>query len=204
MLGSDHSSYGCLVDTAPSTVSADSIRRVLRIALVVDAVLWLAAGAASVNRALYSDDDWEGPYKLFSVLVVVAAAATSLSITMYTSKPNARSASRIAAVALAVLATVSTLVAWAFVVWSALLAAAFAALAGTGPSQRRHALWLAAPFLAGLTIAFVAAIAKLGPPGSHNDHSEAQGWGVTVACVLAAAVLAMLARRSSGRPTTVR
>ena len=150
---------------------------------MVDAVLWLAAGAASVDRALYSDDKWGGPYALFSVLVLVAAAATTVAIAMYTSKPNARSASRVAAVALAVLATVSTLMAWAFPVWSVLLAAAF---------------------LAGLAIALVGVIAKLGPPGSHNDHSEAQGWGVSIACVLAAAVLAVLVRRNSGTPITIR
>jgi len=192
------------MDTAPSTIPAHSTRSVLRVALVIDAVLWLAAGAASVNRGLYSDDDWEGPYVLFSVLVLVAAAATTLSITMYTSKPNARTASRFAAVALAVLATVSTMVAWAFPVWSVLLAASFAALAGTGTPQRRHAMWLGAAFLAGLAVALVGANARLGPPGSYDDHSEAQGWGVTVACVLAAAVLAVLARRSSGTSIAIR
>ena len=192
------------MDTAPSTIPAHSTRGGLRLALVVDADLWLAAGAASVNRGLYSDDDWEGPYALFSVLVLAAAAATTLAITMYTSKPNAPSASRVAAGALAVLATASTLIAWAFPVWSVLLAAAFAALAGTGTPQRRHAMWLGAAFLCGLAVALVGVIAKLGPPGSHNDHSEAQGWGVTVACVLAAAVLAVLARRRSGTPVTIR
>ena len=92
--------------------------------------------------------------------------------------------------------------AWAFPVWSVLLAAAFAALAGTGTPQRRHAMWLGAAFLGGLAVAFVGVTAKLGSPGPHNDHSEAQGWGVTVACLLAAAVLAVLVRRSSGKPIT--
>ena len=32
----------------------------------------------------------------------------------------------------------------------------------------------------------VGVTAKLGRPGQHNDYSEAQGWGVTVACGLTA------------------
>ena len=94
-----------------------------------------------------------------------------------------------------ILAVASTFVAWAFVVWAVLLAAGFAALAATGPRQRRDAGWLSVALLGGLAVALVGLWAELGPPGEYNDYSEAQDWGVTVACVLASAVLGVLALR---------
>lgn len=193
------SSYHPFMDTTRSTVPIRTYHNALRTALLVDAVLWLATGAASRSRDLYSDgDDWESPYALFSVLLVTAAAVATFAITAYTSKPGPRSASRTAAVALAIVATASTVMAWAFPLWAVLLVAGFAALAATGPPQSRNALWLGAVLLVGLAVAVVGVTAKLGRPGSHNDYSEAQSWGITVACALSAAVLAVRARRSSG------
>ena len=82
--------------------------------------------------------------------------------------------------------------AWAFVVWALLLAAGYAALALTSPVFRR-ALWLSGALLAGVAGAFVGVAAKLGSPGSSNDYSDAQDWGMTIACALTAAVLLVLA-----------
>jgi hypothetical protein len=192
------------MNTALATVPDRSHRIALRTALFVDAVLWFATGAAARNRELYGDsENWGGPYALFSVLLLLAAAVATFAITMYTSRPGPPSASRIAAIALAVLATVSTVAAWAFPLWAVLLATGVAALAATGPRHRRNALWLGAALLGGLAVAVVGVTAELGPAGSYNDYSEAQGWGITVACALAAVVLAMLARRSSATADTV-
>lgn len=94
------------------------------------------------------------------------------------------------------------MMAWAFPLWAVLLAAGFAALTATGPPQSRNALWLGAALLVGLAVAVVGVTAKLGRPGSHNDYSEAQSWGTTVACALAAAMLAVRARRSDAGSAT--
>ncbi|MEO6124258.1 MAG: hypothetical protein ABIR32_11160 [Ilumatobacteraceae bacterium] len=89
------------MDTAAATRPAHSTQRVLRVALAVGAFLWFLVGIAAVSGTLYSDDDWETPYALFSVLLLMAAATTTLAITMYTSEPHARSASPTAASVLA-------------------------------------------------------------------------------------------------------
>lgn len=167
----------------------------LSAAFVVAAVLWLAAGVAT--RTSSGADDWEVPYAAFSVLLMAAAAVSAGAIFSYTSKPHDRSVPRLAAVALTVLAVASTVIAWAFVMWAVLLAAGCAALAATGQPKRRDAGWLSMALLAGLAVALVGLWAKLGPPGEYNDYSEAQDWGVTVACVLATGALARRSRRAS-------
>ena len=182
------------MDATRSVVPDRNNRNLLSGALVVAALLWLATGIAS--RRFSGGDDWEVPYALFGALLLLAAATSAGAITVYTSKPKDRSVRRVAAIALTIFAVASTIVAWAFVVWAVLLAAAYTALAVTGPRQRRDARWLGAALLAGLAIALVGVLAKLGPPGEYNDYSDAQGWGVTVACALVAAVLGGLAWRS--------
>lgn len=182
------------MDTTRSSVPVSANRNALSAALVVATALWFATGIAS--RLVSGGDDWENAYALFSVLLVIAAATSAGAITVYTSKPKPRSVLRVAAVALAILAVASTIVAWASVVWAVLLAAGFAALAATGPRRRRDACWLSVALLAGLAVALVGLWTKLGPPGEYNDYSEAQEWGVTVACALATVVLGVLARRA--------
>lgn len=152
-------------------------------------------------RAMYSDDDWEGAYAMFSVILLLAAASTTFAIVQYTSEQGSRPATRLAAMALAILGTVSTVVAWAFPLWAVLLAAGYVALAATGAPHRRRAGWLGGALLAGLAVAIVALSAELGPAGEHNDYSEGQSWGITVACVLTATVLAVLARTGDARAT---
>ena len=196
------------MNTARKTVPIHSDRRVLRIPFLVSAVLWLAAGGISRRRALYADgEDWELPYALFTVFLMMAAAATTLTIVMHTSTSGRRATSRIGAVALAVVGTMSTIVAWALPLWAVLLAAGFAALVATGSPHARNAIWLSGALLAGLAVAIVALTAKIGPPGEYNDYSEAQSWGVTLGCALTAIVLVMFARRpsevhSDARPAT--
>jgi hypothetical protein len=186
------------MNTTSPAVAIGAHHGAVRTALVIDAGLWLAVGAASRNRGLYSDGDgWEGTYAVFSVLLLIAAAVAALAVTAYTSPPGQPSRSRVAAVVLVILATVSTVVAWAFPLWAVLLAFGFAALAATGPSRTRNASWLGAALLSGLAVAIVGLLAEIGPAGSHNDYPEAQGWGVTVGCVLAAAVLVLLSRRAA-------
>jgi hypothetical protein len=183
--------------TSSTAVPIHSDRPLLRTAFIVDAVLWLAVGGFSRLRALHADgEDWELPYALFSVFLIISAAASTFTVLMYTSKSGPRSTSRIAAIALAIVGVVSTVMAWAFPLWAVLLAAGFAALAVTGSPQTRSAIRLSGALLVGLAVAFIALTAKIGPPGEYNDHSEAQSWGVTVACGLTAIVLAMLARRT--------
>lgn len=198
-------SYRVAMHTARTTVPTHSDRPVLRTAFLVSAVLWLATSGISRLRALHSDgDDWEGYYALFGVFLMMAAAATTLTIVMHTSKSGPRSVSRIAAIAVAFLGVLSTVVAWAFPLWAVLLAAGFAALVVTGSPHGRSALRLSGALLAGLAVAIVARTATIGPPGEYNDYSEAQSWGVTVGCALTAIVLVMLARRTSEVPSDAR
>ncbi len=176
----------------PTTVPSRSEPKLPSAAPLVAAALWLAAGGAGRLRAENADGDWEGPYALFSVVLLIAAAATTVMIVIYTSKEGARSGARNAAVALAIVGTVSTVAAWAFPLWAVLLAAGWAALAATGSPSGRDAAWVGGALLAGLAVAVVAVNAKLGAPGRHSDYSDAQSWGVTTACVLAAVGLARL------------
>ena len=186
--------YRPAMATTRSVVPVRGNRNLLSAVLLVAALLWLATGIAS--RTGLAGDDWEVPYAIFSVLLLMVAATSAGAITVYTAKPKDRSVRRVAAVALAILAVASTIISWAFVVWAVLLAAAFAALTTTGTRQCRDAGWLSAALLAGLAVALVGLWAELGDPGEYNDYSDAQSWGVTVACVLASAVLSVLALRN--------
>jgi peptidoglycan/LPS O-acetylase OafA/YrhL len=182
------------MDITPSLHPRRAERGATSIAFIVVAALWLAVGAASRRRGLHADgDDWETPYAIFTVLLMVAAGAALLVVAMHTAQPGERSATRTAAVALAVLAAASTIVAWAFPVWAVLLTAAFAALGATGRRDGRQVGWIGAALMVGLGVAIVGATAKLGAPGESNDYSEAQTWGITVACLLVAGVLGALA-----------
>ena len=186
------------MNTTATTIPNRSDRTELRTPFLVDAVLWLATGGISRLRALNSDgDDWEGPYALFSVFLMMAAAATTITIVMHTSRPGSRRSARFAAIVVAILGAVSTIAAWAFPLWAVLLAVGFVALTVTGSRQARRALWLSGALLTGLAVAIVGLTAKLGPAGRYNDYSEAQGWGITVACGLMAIALAVLARGDS-------
>jgi MFS family permease len=200
MRGNATVSYLPVMDTTHSRMPARTDRNATNPALLVIAFVWLAPGVASRNPGLYSDGDgWETPYALFAVALLAASVATTFVIARHTSEPGSPSGRRTAAVALAVLGTVSTVVAWAFPVWAVLLAAGFFALAATGPAHRRRVGWLGGALLAGLALAIVAVNAKLGPADEYNHYSEGQSWGVTVACVLAAAVLVGLARTNEAR-----
>ena len=137
-------------------------------------------------------DDWEVGYALLSGTLLIASVVTTVVVVRRTATPGRTSLARMAAIILAIVATASTFVAWAFVVWAVLLAAGYAALALTSPVFRR-ALWLSGALLAGVAGAFVGVAAKLGSPGSSNDYSDAQDWGMTIACALTAAVLLVLA-----------
>ena len=79
-----------------------------------------------------------------------------------------------------------------------LLAAGFAALAWTGAPRRRDAIWLSGGLLIGVAIALIAVTAKIGPPGTYDDYSQAQSWGVTVAALLTGAVFTIGASRAHG------
>lgn len=182
------------METTRPVVPIRDSRNVVSVPIVVAVLMWFATAIAS--RRFSGDDNWAGPYALFSLLLLLAAATSAGAITAYTSTPKDRSVPRVAAIALAILAVASTIVAWAFVVWSVLLAAAYGALAATGPRQRRDAGWLSAALLAGLAVALVGVWGKLGSPGEYNDYSDAQGWGVTTACALATATLCVLTRHS--------
>lgn len=167
----------------------------LGLVLVIASGLWLLA-AVAFRLLESSDDGWVGAYMAFSVVLLAAAAVASLGVTLHTSPPGTPSGPRIAAIAWVVVATASTIVAWAFVLWAVLLALGFAALAASGRPQRRHAAWLSAALLVGVVAAVVAAVAEIGDPGTYGDHSEAQGWGTTLSCVLTGIGCAALARRT--------
>lgn len=129
------------MNTTGAAVPFRSDRAVLRTAFVVDAVLWLATAGVSRLRYLYADgEDWELPYAVFSIVLLIAAAATTLTVVRYTSKLNGHRAPRIAAIVLALVGVASTIMAWAFPLWAVLLAAGFAALAATGSRHARGAL----------------------------------------------------------------
>lgn len=184
------------MDTTHSHEPARTDRNTVHTALVV-AFLWLVAAAALLftNR-----DDWEWPYAVFSAFLLIASAATTFLVVQHTATAGHTPIPRFAAIALAILATASTVVAWAFVLWAVLLAAGYAALAVTGSPHGRRALWLSGALLAGVGVAFVGVTAKLGPAGDDNNYGQAQGWGIAVACVLAATVLAVLARSAAEAP----
>ena len=135
---------------------------------------------------------------MFSVFLLIASVVTTVRRSFADTSERRSHIGRgaLAPLLLAIVGTASTLVAWAFLMWAVLLAAGLFRARRHRSPQRRRACWLGGALLAGLAVAIIAVNAKIGPAGEYNDYSDAQDWGMTIACALAAAV-----RRSSSLAT---
>jgi 4-amino-4-deoxy-L-arabinose transferase-like glycosyltransferase len=158
-------------------------------------------------RSTHHDDsdDWERPYALYTLGLVlgallIVAAATSMT------RQNARPRLRMVGLVICGLGVATTIVAWALPLWMTVLGAGLALLAiAAGPRQRRAVVALAGAQLAGLVALFAGIAAEVGQPDEYGDYPAAGGIALIVTAAVTVLALIDLARsRSVAGPLPLR
>ena len=116
---------------------------------------WLVVGACGVRALMVNEgEDWELPYNVFALALLVGAVLTVVLLTAATGDA-ARPRLRVIGLAATVLGTAASFIAWALPVWMTVLGAGFALLAASSPLPLRRTVGLlAAGQLAGIATQF--------------------------------------------------
>jgi hypothetical protein len=176
--------------THPKPSSADGSRHWL---VAASSLLWLLVAASALYRGLDDDDEWQAAYAIFSLTLTAAAALIGFTVARW-GRPATRTAVWSVGVAVLVVAVLSTFVAWATVLWQALLAVAFLVL-GLGTDRPRAPLFaLAAAQVAAVATFVVGDAIGIGTVDSYGDHPLAAGVAVLVGALLTAAAVWLLPR----------
>ena len=164
----------------------------------VAGLAWLAvAGYGVLEIGVDSGDDWEGPYALFAVTLIVGAVLTVIAAAGL-SKQGGRRRLRIAGLIVCGVGVAATLVAWALPLWMTVLGIGLAMTAiASGPRERRAVAIFAAGQLLGLAALFVGIAAEVGEPDSYGDYPAASGIALIVTAALTIGALAQLTRTSA-------
>ncbi|HUP76866.1 MAG TPA: hypothetical protein VM282_27785 [Acidimicrobiales bacterium] len=161
----------------------------------VAGLAWLAvAGYGYRAIDVESGDSWEGPYMLFTVMLLVGAVLTVVAAA-WLSRQGARRRLRTAGLVVSGAGVAATILAWALPLWMTVLGIGLAMIAvASGPRERRAVAVLAAGQLVGLMALFVGIAAEVGEPDSYGDYPAAGGIALIVTAVLTIAALAQLTR----------
>ena len=170
----------------------------MRIAGVVGAAAWLAVAIAwQASNVLERTRPWEGlprtAYLVGAAALIVGSVALALTM-FHTTEDNRRQATtRIGFIFLAVGLIVSVIAGWAIPIWAGLYGVAVMTL--TRNRTRPRVGWLiGGAFLAAPVAMFVLTALRVGQPDSYGDYPIAWSAATWVACLGAAAGMALLAR----------
>jgi len=156
----------------------DAVRTLTSLA----SLAWIVVGGYGLWGILVEDsgDNWQTPYLIFASALFLGAALTVAAVWI-ASHRDERSTTRVIGLGVCLVGLLSTLVAWALVLWMTLLAIGFGlvALSGRHPSRRAVAL-LAGAQLFGMAAMFTGIAAEVGRRDEHGDHPVAFGIGLVV------------------------
>lgn len=153
--------------------------------------IWVVAGEGT-------SDNWEQPYMLFSIALLVATVST-LAVGAAVSRDTDRPVARWFGIGFGVLAVAGSVVAWALPLWMTLVAlSAVGFTLASGRSVRPGLAGLAAAQVIGMAAMYAAIQAEVGPRDSYGDYPVAFGIGLIVAPAVSALALAVAARAWSG------
>jgi hypothetical protein len=170
--------------------SADGSQRWL---IATSCLLWLVVAAAPSTGGLDDDDGWEAAYAVYSVALTMAAAVVGYTVVRW-GQPATRVRSWSLGVVVLVAAVLSTVVAWASVLWQAMLAVAFVLLAMATHRARTPLLALAGAQLAGLAAFLVGNAAGIGDVDSYGDRPLAGDVSVALGALLTATTAWLLVK----------
>jgi hypothetical protein len=173
--------------------------RAMRTLTLVAGFAWLVVAGSGIRSATVSDDsDWELTYMVFSLALLVAAAA-SVRVATLATRQGGRPRLRMAGLVVSSLGCAAALVAWAFPLWMTVLGVGFAMVAlSSGPRQRRALALLAGGQLVGIAVMFAGIAAQVGSRDEWGDYPAAGGIAVGVAAAITIIALFGLTR-SIGR-----
>ncbi len=147
------------------------------------AVGWLLVAGSGARMTIVEDagDDWQIPYLVFAVGLVIAAALTTAAV--WTASLGEASSRRgwigLGVCSLGVLLSMAA--AWAIPVWMALYAVGFALVAAFGSKPWRRAVYLlSGSQILGMAVMFAGIAAELGSADEYGDHPAAFGLGLIV------------------------
>jgi MFS family permease len=162
---------------------------------VIAGLAWLAvAGYGYQATSVESGDDWEGPYMLFTVTLLVGAVLAVVAAA-WLSRQGGRRRLRTAGLIVSGVGVAATIVAWALPLWMTVLGIGFAMIAvASGPRERRAVAVLAAGQLVGLVALFIGIAAEVGDPDSYGDYPAAGGIALIVTAFLTIAAMVQLTR----------
>jgi hypothetical protein len=156
---------------------------------------WLVVAGYGVREATVDDEGaWRLAYLLFSIALLVGAAAT-VSLATLASRKSGRPRLRIAGLVVSGLGCALALVAWALPVWMTVLGVGFAIVAvSSAPRPRRALALLAAGHLVGVAVMFVGIAAEVGRRDEYGDYPAAGGIAVGVVAAMTIIALVQLGR----------
>lgn len=161
---------------------------------------WLGVGAYGiwVVAGEGTSDNWEQPYMLFSIALVLATTST-LAVGSAVSRGTDRTVARRFGIGFGALAVASCVAAWALPLWMTLVALSAVGFAVASSRAVRPGLaGLAVAQVIGMATMFAAIQAEIGPKDSYGDYPVAFGISLVVAPAVSALALAVAARAGSG------
>lgn len=184
------------ISTRSSSSTADRSDQWL---IATSSVMWLLVAAATVYGGLGDDDERAAAYAVFGGALTLAASVIAFTVVRW-GRPATSALMWPIGVVVLVFAVLTTLVAWASVLWQASLAVAFVSLAVGTDRSRTPLLALAGVQLAGLAAFFLGDALGIGDVDSYGDHPLAGDVSVVLSSLLTAAAV-WLTIRSSGEPS---
>ena len=172
----------------------------MKVLAVAAGVAWLiVAGYGAWTSIVDEGDSWQATYTVFSVALLVAAAAT-IGLAAQATRGSSRSVLRRVGLGVGGLGILSAIVAWAVPLWMTILGVAFVIVAiASGPQVRRAVTLLAAGQLVGIAVLLALLAAEVGRVDEYGDHPAAGGIAIVVTAAVTIAALVALTRVSSDR-----
>lgn len=174
--------------------------RALRTPTLIAGMAWLVVAGYGLRTAIVDDDrGWELTYTVFSLALLVGAAA-SVAVASAATRRSDRPRLRMAGLVVGGLGGAAALVAWALPLWMTILGVGFAMVAiASGSRQRRAVALLAAGQLVGLAVLFAGTAAQMGRRSEGGEYPAADGLALLVLAAITIYALVGLAW-SSWRP----
>ncbi len=174
--------------------------RAPRTLTTIAGLAWLVVAGYGVRTAIVDDgSDWELTYIVFSLALLVGAAASVAAATLATRR-SGRPRLRMVGLVVSGLGGAAALVAWALPLWMTILGVGFAMVAvASEPRQRRAVALLAAGHLIGLAVLFAGIAAEVGRRDEWGDYPAAGGLALVVVAAITIFAVFGLAK-SNGRP----
>jgi MFS family permease len=162
---------------------------------LIAALAWLVVAGYGIRSAVVHDDgDWQLAYIVFSLALLVAAAA-SVSVAALATRRSGRPRLRMAGLVISSLGCAASLGAWAIPLWTTVLGVGFAMIAvSSEPHQRRPLALLSAAQLMGVTVMFAGIAAEVGSRDEWGDYPAAGGIALGVAAAITIIALFGLTR----------